>query len=68
MIDNKSPEEYAIWLVNTINSTVNNIDTSCVLAAAEVERTAKLLGAIKGMSKISKLSFLKKVKVYLDSM
>lgn len=61
-ISSVSPEEYGIWLINTINVSVNNLDISCELAVAEVDRSLKLLGIVKGMSKISKMTYLKKVR------
>jgi hypothetical protein len=61
-------EEYAIYLVNSINSGGPFLDSSVVLAAAEIDRLLKVLGTIKGMSKISKISYFKKVKKYLEDM
>ena len=63
-----SAEEYAIFLVNSINSGGPFLDSSVMLAAAEIDRLLKVLGSMRGMSKIHKISYFKKVKKYLDDM
>lgn len=65
---NKTHEEYAIWLVNTINKNGCGINISVLLAAGEIDRLISVLSSIKGMSKIHKISFFKKVKIYLANM
>ena len=61
-------EEYGIYLVNSINAGGYDLDRSTELAKEEIDRLLKVLGTIKGMSKISKISFFKKVRKYLDDM
>lgn len=63
-----TPEEYAIWLVNTNNILVGDFENSVKLAAAEVDRMVNAIGSIKGMGKIAKLGYYKKVAAYLESM
>lgn len=65
---NMTPEEYGIFLVNSINAGGPFMDSSVMLAAAEIDRLLNVLGTINGMSKISKISYFKKVKKYLEDM
>ena len=67
-LSNTTPEEYGIYLVNSINAGGYDLDRSTELAAAEIDRLLKVLGSMKCMGKIHKITFFKKVMKYLDSM
>ena len=63
-----TPEEYGIYLVNSINAGGPFMDSSVELASAEIDRLLKVLGSMKCMGKIHKITYFKKVRKYLDSM
>lgn len=63
-----TPEEYSIYLVNSINAGGPFMNSSVELAAAEIDRLLKILSTVKGISKISKISYFKKVRKYLEDM
>ncbi len=67
-LNNTTPEEYGIYLVNSINAGGYDLDRSTELAKEEIDRLLKVLGSIKGTAKISKVSYFKKVRKYLDGM